>query len=116
MAQIQFARGIDEEVIPEVRLTRAKDGQSGRAVFYFPLAKALVGEVSQEITGMYLLDDEGELISRDVNAKFINGQPAGIEASYAMRSGAEWNRFMRFMERYSEAHGLAFTKAPESAE
>lgn len=111
MARIQFARGIDEDVVPDVKLSRAKDGSDGRAVFYFEMPKALVGETPQEITGMYMIDEEGELVSREVNAKFINGQPAGIEVIYIMRSEYDWDRFMRFMGRYAEANGLGFSKA-----
>lgn len=110
-ARIQFARGIDEDVVPDVKLTRSKDGSDGRAVFYFELPKALVGETPQEITGMYMIDEEGELVSREVNAKFINGQPAGIETTYIMRSEYDWDRFMRFMNRYAEANNLGFNKA-----
>ncbi len=111
MARIQFFQGIDEEVVPDVRLTRSKDGSTGQAIFYFEGPKALVGEEKQDITGLYLIDEEGELVSRDVYAKFINGQPAGIEATYQMRSEEEWERFMRFMNRYAEANGLGFSKA-----
>lgn len=32
-----------------------------------------------EITGLYMIDDEGELASVDVNAKFVNGKPSEIE-------------------------------------
>jgi photosystem II protein len=60
---------------------------------------------------MYLVDEEGELVTRDVNAKFINGEPAGIEAMYAIKSPDEWDRFMRFMNRYAEKNGLGFTKS-----
>lgn len=111
MAQIEFFRGVKEDVVPDVHLTRSKDGQSGRAVFYFERPNALVGETMQEITGLYLVDEEGELVSREVNGKFVNGQPEAIEAVYLMRSAQEWDRFMRFMNRYAEANGLGFTKA-----
>jgi photosystem II 13kDa protein len=110
MAEIQFARGIAEEVIPDVRLTRAKDGTNGTATFYFDNPKALSQE-GVEITGMYLVDEEGELVSRDVNGKFVNGEPAGIEARYIIKSVEEWERFMRFMNRYAEQNGLGFTKS-----
>jgi len=110
MAEIQFIRGVDEEIVPDVRLTRAPDGSTGRARFYFDNPK-IVQEGNLEITGMYLVDEEGELATRDVNAKFVNGQPTAIEAVYPMRSVQEWDRFMRFMDRYAEAHGLGFKKA-----
>ncbi|MEG4517471.1 MULTISPECIES: photosystem II reaction center protein Psb28 [unclassified Microcoleus] len=111
MAKIQFSRGIDEDVVPEVRLTRSKSGEQGTATFLFENPKALGSTSTEDITGMYLIDDEGELLTREVKAKFINGQPAGLEALYIMKSSAEWDRFMRFMERYSEANGLGFSKA-----
>lgn len=110
MAEIQFARGIAEPVIPDVRLTRAKDGTNGTATFYFDYPQAL-SENGVEITGMYLVDEEGELMTREVNGKFINGEPAGIEAIYVMKSEADWDRFMRFMNRYAEKNGLGFTKS-----
>ncbi|NJL85319.1 MAG: photosystem II reaction center protein Psb28 [Leptolyngbyaceae cyanobacterium SM1_1_3] len=111
MAQIQFKQGIREDVIPDVRLTRAADGSDGTATFYFENPTALTSEEGGDITGMYLVDEEGEMVSRDVNAKFINGEPAGIESVYVMKSVEEWERFMRFMNRYAEENGLGFTKS-----
>ncbi|MEG3933990.1 MULTISPECIES: photosystem II reaction center protein Psb28 [unclassified Microcoleus] len=111
MAKIQFSRGIDEDAVPEVRLTRSKTGAQGTATFIFENPKALSSTSTEDITGMYMIDDEGELLTREVKAKFINGQPAGLEALYLMRSPEEWDRFMRFMERYSESNGLGFSKA-----
>jgi photosystem II 13kDa protein len=110
MASIQFVRGIDEQV-SDVRLTRSKDGQTGQAIFYFDNPRALSEDLQQDILGMFLIDDEGELVSRQVNAKFINGQPKGIEAVYVMKNIKQWERFMRFMERYAQTNGLGFTKA-----
>lgn len=109
MAEIQFVRGVNEEIVPDVRLTRSRDGSNGRAVFYFDKPK-IVQESNLEIMGMYMVDEEGELISREVNAKFVNGQATAIEAVYVMKSTQEWDRFIRFMERYSESHGLGFNK------
>ena len=111
MAQIQFARGVDEEVIPEVRLTRSKDGSSGTATFYFQNPKVLSEGSTQEVTGMYMIDEEGEISTREVKGKFINGKPEAIEALYLMKSTDEWDRFMRFMERYAQEHELGFEKA-----
>lgn len=64
-----------------------------------------------EVTGMFMIDDEGELSTTDVNARFSNGKPQAIEATYVMKSPFEWDRFMRFVEAYSESNGLGFTKA-----
>lgn len=111
MAEIQFSRGIREEVVPDVRLTRSKDGTNGQAIFYFQNPKALDNDRTDEITGMYLIDEEGEIVSREVKAKFINGQPEAIEATYVMKSVEDWDRFMRFMERYAEENDLGFSKS-----
>ncbi|XP_068667041.1 photosystem II reaction center Psb28 protein [Aristolochia californica] len=108
---IQFIQGTDEQTIPDVRLTKSKDGSNGVATFIFdqPSVFDSSGELG-DITGFYMIDEEGVLQSVDVNAKFVNGKPARIEAKYIMRSPREWDRFMRFMERYSNENGLQFVK------
>jgi len=111
MAQIQFSRGTDEEVIPDVRLTRSRDGSNGTATFYFKNPNALSRGNTEDITGMYMVDEEGEIVTREVKGKFVNGKPEALEVLHLMRSAAEWDRFMRFMERYSEDHGLEFNKS-----
>jgi len=106
---IQFVKGLNETSVPEVKLTRSKDGTNGTAFFIF--AEPDVFSNGQgDITGMFLTDQEGEMSTVDVNAKFINGKPSGLEARYVMKTEADWNRFMRFMERYAEDNGLGFSK------
>ncbi|KAK4273006.1 hypothetical protein QN277_021482 [Acacia crassicarpa] len=108
---IQFIQGTDELTVPDVRLTKSRDGTNGMAIFRFdqPSVFDSSGEVG-DITGFYMIDEEGVLQSVDVSAKFVNGKPSGIEAKYIMRTPREWDRFMRFMERYSNANGLQFIK------
>ncbi|KAG6504529.1 hypothetical protein ZIOFF_036863 [Zingiber officinale] len=108
---IQFIQGTDEQTIPDVRLTKSRDGTNGVAIFSFdqPSVFDSSGELG-DITGFYMIDEEGVLQSVDVSAKFVNGKPSRIEAKYVMRSPREWDRFMRFMERYSQANGLQFVK------
>lgn len=116
MAQIQFIKGINENVIPEIQLTRSRDGSTGTATFRFNNPDILTSNMQTQgdITGMYLQDEEGELITRDVNAKFINGKPKAIESIYIIKNPEDWDRFMRFMERYSKENNLSFTKASNS--
>jgi len=113
IAHIQFIKGINEKTLPEIRLTRSRDGSTGTATFYFKNANIFDKNLglNGEITGMYMIDDEGVLETRDVNARFINGKPEVIEAIYIMKSSESWNRFMGFMEQYGESNGLVFTKA-----
>ena len=106
MAEIQFSRGVTEDTIPDVKVTRSKTGNSGTATFYFEDPQILKGESNDEITGMYLVDDEGEIVSREVKGKFINGEARAIEAVLVMKSVEEFERFVRFMNKYAEEHGL----------
>ena len=110
-AQIQFIKGLNEKVLPEVKLTRSRDGSTGTATFKFKNPNILDKSTAKEgeITGMYLVDEEGTLETKDVNAKFINGKPQTIESVYIMKSPENWDRFMRFMERYGKSNGLSFT-------
>ncbi|WP_414619012.1 photosystem II reaction center protein Psb28 [Calothrix sp. CCY 0018] len=111
MAKIQFSRGVNEEVIPEVRLTRSRSGDSGTATFIFNNPKALDEGSTDEITGMYMVDEEGEIVTREVKGKFINGKAEALEAIYLMKSAEEWERFMRFMDRYAEENELGLDKS-----
>jgi photosystem II 13kDa protein len=106
MAEIQFSKGITEEVIPDVRLTRSRSGESGTATFFFQNPRALDATSTEDITGMYMIDEEGEIVTREVKGKFVNGKADALEALYIMKSVEEWDRFMRFMERYAEENGL----------
>lgn len=112
-AEIQFVRGLKEKVVPDIKLTRARDGSSGVATFQFVSPNVFDASTAEkgEITGMFMIDDEGEISTTDVNAKFANGKPQAIESTFVMKSPAEWDRFMRFMEKYGEANGLGFSKA-----
>jgi len=112
-AEIQFVKGLTEKVIPNVKLTRAKDGSSGTATFFFNNPNVFDASTasSGEITGLFLIDEEGEMSTSDVNANFANGKPQSIECLYVMNTPEKWDRFMRFMERYGEANGLGFSKS-----
>nr|WCH58057.1 photosystem II 13kD protein [Cystoclonium purpureum f. stellatum] len=113
MATIQFIQGINENVIPNIKLTRSKDGSTGTATFRFSDPDILKSDMQEkgDITGMYLNDEEGSIVTKEVNAKFINGKPQAIESIYIIKSPKEWDRFMRFMERYANDNELSFTKA-----
>jgi photosystem II protein len=111
MASIEFSRGIPEDTVPDIRMTRSKTGETGTATFYFESPRILDAESRDEITGMYLIDSEGEIVTREVKGKFVNGKATALEATIVMKSINEWERFMRFMERYAEEQGLEFTKS-----
>jgi len=120
---IQFVPGVDETVIPEVSMTRSatsqRDGKffTGTATFWFPRADALYREITPDslIAGMRLCDAEGCMTTEDVRAKFVRGNPSGISAVVLLTNPDEWNRFMRFMKRYSDKNGMGFTAADASS-
>lgn len=97
-AAIQFIRGLDEKDVPNVKLTRARDGASGVATFQFSNPNCFDASTTAagEVTGMFMIDEEGELSTNSVNARFANGKPQDIEATYVMTSPSDWDRFMRF--------------------
>ena len=68
-------------------------------------------EALGETTGMYLKDSEGTMKTSEVTATFTNGKPRFVKGVVVMKGTDEWDRFMRFMERYAQANGLGFTKA-----
>eukprot|EP00470_Lotharella_oceanica_P005539 CAMPEP_0170177920 /NCGR_PEP_ID=MMETSP0040_2-20121228/11390_1 /TAXON_ID=641309 /ORGANISM="Lotharella oceanica, Strain CCMP622" /LENGTH=195 /DNA_ID=CAMNT_0010420795 /DNA_START=124 /DNA_END=711 /DNA_ORIENTATION=+ len=109
-ARIEFIDGVAEQAIPEIRLTRSRDGLSGVASFKFQSPKVLVDNPG-EISGMNMVDDEGVLSTIDIEAMFQGGNPMYIEAKYVMKSPDDWDRFMRFMDRYSKANDLGFEPA-----
>jgi len=45
-AHIEFAEGIRENTVPEVKLTRSRDGKRGMASFFFPSPAILQGDTA----------------------------------------------------------------------
>ena len=112
-AYIEFIEGVTEPVVPDVSLTRSRDGTTGVATFTFDNPSFLAASTQDlgETTGMYLKDEEGTLKTSEVTATFTNGKPRFVKGVVVMRGADEWDRFMRFMERYAESNGLGFSKA-----
>lgn len=109
-AAIQFFRGVNEPVVPDIRLTRSRDGRTGQAMFVFEEPDALAPESMGDITGMFMVDEEGTLVTREVKARFVNGKPSAIEATYTWKSELDFERFMRFAQRYADAHDLGYSQ------
>ena len=109
LSKIQFYEGIDEPVVPDIRLTRGKDGTTGQAIFLFKNPQALSSITSGEITGMRMIDTEGELLTRDVKVRFVDGEPIFLEAVYIWKKAMDFDRFMRFAKRYAKSNGLRYS-------
>ena len=113
-AAIQFFRGTDEPVVPDIRMTRSRDGRTGQATFVFEQPEALAPETLGNIAGMWMVDEEGSLVTREVNGKFINGKPSALEATYTWKTLEDFERFMRFAERYAASNGLGYSQNQNS--
>ena len=85
-AAIQFFRGVNEPVVPDIRLTRSRDGRTGQATFRFVQPAAIAPETMGDFTGMWMVDEEGEMVTREVNGKFVNGTASALEAVYSWKS------------------------------
>ena len=109
-ASIQFFRGVDEPVVPDIRLTRSRDGRTGQATFRFEQPAAIAPETMGDITGMGMIDEEGEMVTREINGKFVNGKASALEAVYSWKSEQDFERFMRFAQRYAAANGLGYAQ------
>ena len=59
-AQISFVRDSVETCVPDVKLTKSRDGTSGTAFFTFENPDVFEG-AQGDITGMYMADEEGEM-------------------------------------------------------
>ncbi len=110
IAAISFLDGIEEPSIPEIRLTRSRDGRTGQAFFTFEDPQALSAVKDGSIKGMKMIDEEGVLSTREVKARFLNGTPSAIEATYVWKSQTDFERFMRFAKRYASSHGMGYSE------
>ena len=54
-AKIEFIRGVEEKTVPDVKLTRARDGSSGTATFKFSSPNVFDASIQGDITGMFLM-------------------------------------------------------------
>ena len=123
--RISFRKDDPPELeVPEVVLTRSVDGTTGTATFRFGKEvrvlrkdeRGLPGADVWEdglVTGMWLQDEEGELLTTDLSLKFVQGKPRELVAILVLKNEVEWERFMRFMKRYSAENGLAFQSSPK---
>ena len=61
-----------------------------------------------------MVDEEGEMVTREVNGKFVNGKPSALEATYTWKTEQDFERFMRFAQRYADANGLGYSQKQNS--
>ena len=102
-AAIQFVKGENEKGHPEIRLFRDLDGKKGKAVYKFFNPKTITLENFKSIQKMYLIDKEGELLTRKINLSISENHIKEVTSTYSWNSEKEFERFIRFSIRYSNS-------------
>lgn len=70
---------------------------------------------------MLLTDEEGVISVEPSSIQFLFGGAEGdelqrVECTFEIEREDYWERFMRFMERYAEANGMAYGETSKSTE
>jgi photosystem II Psb28-2 protein len=111
---IQFFDGIDE-FLDDVSLRRNRSTGERIVVMAFRKLRALDRFNSfraQSANVMKLIDSEGVIMVTPSYTKFFFGGEDGgefekLECAFEI-SEQYWERFLQFMERYAEAHGMEY--------
>ena len=101
---IQFVKGKNEQDLPEINLFRNNDGRKGHAIYKFKKPKTITIENLNSIEKMYLIDEEGELSTRKIDLSISDKKIMEVKSTYNWYSEKEFERFMRFAQRYANSH------------
>jgi photosystem II Psb28-2 protein len=112
---IQFFAGIFEE-LSDVSLRRGSRPDVKIVLMTFNQLSALErfnSFTKKSLNSMLLTDEEGEISVTPSSTKFIFGGDEGdelqrVECKFEIEQDDHWERFMRFMNRYAEANGMAY--------
>tara|TARA_B100000700_G_scaffold242682_1_gene270350 strand:+ start:90 stop:428 length:339 start_codon:yes stop_codon:yes gene_type:complete len=103
---IQFLKGQDEKGFPEIRLFRNDNGKKGTATYKFKNPSTITVENLNLITKMYLIDKEGEISTKRIELSISDNYVKEVKSTYSWNSEIEFERFMRFSERYARSHTI----------
>ena len=101
---IQFIKGLNEYDYPEIRLFRDQDGKKGSAIYKFPKPKTITLDNFKSVQKMYFIDEEGELSTRKIDLSISENRIKEVESTYNWNSEKEFERFMRFANRYANSY------------
>ncbi|CCQ51603.1 photosystem II reaction center protein Psb28 [Crocosphaera watsonii WH 8501] len=112
---IEFFVGISEE-LSNVSLRRSKQTGIRNVLMIFENLKSLErfrSYTNQTYGDLRLIDSEGEISVTPSSLKIIWGGDEGdelkeVRCGFDLEKDEHWDRFMRFMERYAEANGMAY--------
>jgi len=112
---IEFFSGVPE-VVDNVSLRQ--DQRSGCKVIQLTFRELRSLEQFNSFTRQFnktlrLNDAEGEITVEPSSVRFIFGGPEGdtferMECQFEVNRDDHWDRFMRFMNRYAAANGMAY--------
>ena len=100
---IQFVKGENEKEHPEIRIHRNPDGKRGQAIYKFRKPSTITLENFKSIERMYMIDEEGELSTRKIDLSISENYINEVQSTYTWSSEKEFERFMRFAERYANS-------------
>ncbi len=100
---IQFVKGKNEKGHPEIRMFRDLDGKKGKAVYKFFTPKTITLENYKSIQRMYLIDEEGELLTKKIDLYILGNLIKEVTSTYSWNSEKEFERFIRFSKRYANS-------------
>ena len=98
---IQFVKGKNEKDYPEIRVYRDQDGKKGKAIYKFCNPKTITLENFTSIQKMYLIDEEGEISTRQIDLSMSEDHILEVTSTYNWNSEKEFERFMRFAKRFA---------------
>lgn len=118
---IQFFEGISEE-LSNVSLRRNRNSGARSVLMTFNSLNALEkfnSFTKRSSNSMVLTDQEGVISVEPSSIQFLFGGAEGnelqrVECTFEISQEDHWERFMRFMNRYAEANGMAYSDTEKS--
>ncbi|MEB3828344.1 photosystem II reaction center protein Psb28 [Phormidium sp. CCY1219] len=109
---VQFINGVDEE-ISGISLRKGRQSGTKTVVLFFERVLAMEKGRSfvNQVDRLWLRDEEGEIevTPNGIKFKFVDDDNlAQAECAFDVMSEEAWERVMRFLHRYAEAHGFEF--------
>jgi photosystem II protein len=108
--KIEFIKGLKEISLPIIKLTKSRNGKTGTATFIFinpTLFKNKDFKINK-IDGMYLLWENKQIKTKDIEIFFKNGDPYILKSLLIFKNSTEWFHFLNFMNYYSKETGMSF--------
>ncbi|NEQ67293.1 MAG: photosystem II reaction center protein Psb28 [Symploca sp. SIO1B1] len=118
---IQFFEGIYEE-LSNVSLRQNRNSGVRTVLMTFDNLKAIekFNSFTKKYTNsMLLTDEEGVISVTPSSVKFVFAGPEGddlrkVNCEFEIEQKEHWERFMRFMNRYAEKNGMAYSDTKKS--